>query len=290
MMPPTLPANLVVLNTRPARQQAQLTAAIEQAGGRVVSLPMIEIEALEDAEAVARIRSQINELERFDMLIFVSANAAEIGVGWIEQFWPGLLNELPQRLPKELTIIGVGPATGAVLQERLGVPVVSAADSTGSEAVLQLPALFQVSGQRVAIIRGCGGRELLADTLRERGAEVEYIEVYRRTPCRYPPAEVANRIKQEGVNAIVITSAESLISFKAALTGDADVVDVGNASGGTITNSPANIGAASLIPLVVPSARIADQAGKAGFRRVISADGSDPQSLLAALATLSASA
>jgi uroporphyrinogen-III synthase len=51
-----------------------------------------------------------------------------------------------------------------------------------SESVLALPA-FQapaVAGRRVLILRGDGGRDLLGDTLRARGAEVEYLTCYHR--------------------------------------------------------------------------------------------------------------
>ena len=275
---------LVVLNTRPAGQQASLSAAIEQAGGRVVSLPLLEIEVLEEEASISRIREQISRLERFQVLIFVSTNAAEIGVGWIRRLRDGL--------PSGLTVIGVGPTTGALLRELLSASpeadiggsgddggtgsseaspqIITAAGGMGSEAVLELPVLSaaQVGGRRVGIVRGRGGRELLADTLRRRGAEVEYVEVYRRLPRRYPAGEVPRLMAGEGVNVMVVTSGESLRYLKAA------VAD--------------NIESVSLIPLVVPSARLRAEAEKTGFRRAVNADGSDNRALLAALAAVTA--
>ena len=257
-------AGLVVLNTRPAQQQGELSKAIEQAGGRVLSLPLLRIQALQDAASRARIHAQVARLDKFDLLVFVSPNAAEIGMRHLWQQWP--------RLPAGLTLVGIGPATGAVLQDSLqeqdqdhAKPLMAAA-GMGSESALRLPALApaQVKGRRVAILRGRGGREVLAETLQQRGAEVEYIEVYARLPLTYPPPEVAQLLAREGVNAVLLTSGGALDCF--------------------IPHKEA----ASLIPLVVPSARVQTLARQAGFRQVVDAGGGDKQSLLAALASLAA--
>lgn len=257
-------AGLVVLNTRPAGQQAELSRAIEKAGGRAVSLPLLGIQPLQDETSLARIREQIARLGEFDLLIFVSPNAAEIGMQHLRQQW--------QHLPAGLTLVGVGPATGAVLQgslqeqEKDGPRLLVAAGGMGSESALRLPALApaQVKGQRVAIVRGRGGREALADSLVQRGAQVDYIEVYVRQPLTYPPSDIAQLLAGEGVNAVLITSAGALDCF--------------------IPHKEA----ASLIPLVVPSARVQALAQKAGFQQVVDAGGGDRQSLLAALSSLAA--
>ncbi len=66
--------------------------------------------------------------------------------------------------------------------------VIAPQDGFDSEAVIALPefAADAVRGRKVLIFRGDGGRELLADTLRERGASVEYVTCYRRYLSRWP--------------------------------------------------------------------------------------------------------
>ena len=260
---------LTVLNTRPVARQAGLSAAIKAAGGRAVELPLLSIAPLQDAAAKARIEGSIEDLAQFAVLVFVSVPAAEIGVDLIRRRWP--------RLPPGLIALGLGPATGEALRPLLQVPepeledlTIVIADGSGSEAVLDLPMMSpaRLQGRRVAVFRGRGGRELLAQGLQQRGAQVEYVEVYERVAVAYRPGEVAAVMAREGVDAAVITSVEALGCYSAALGPD--------------------MAAASLIPLVLPSARVQDAARQAGFPHAVNAAGSDAPSLLRALSTLRA--
>jgi uroporphyrinogen-III synthase len=69
------------------------------------------------------------------------------------------------------------------------------AEGSDTEALLAMPQLAHISGQRVLIVRGVGGRELLADVLVERGAQVQLAEVYTREPAR-PGAELQAQVEQ----------------------------------------------------------------------------------------------
>ncbi|MCQ8130902.1 uroporphyrinogen-III synthase, partial [Methylomonas rivi] len=102
---------------------------------------------------------------------------------------------------------------------------------------------------RVTIVRGVGGREKLAQTLRDRGAEVAYLEVYRRRLPDTGKDELLQTLRQEQLDAVTITSGEALQNLLAML-------------------EPA---AASLLrkrPLVVASGRIGQLALELGFERI----------------------
>jgi uroporphyrinogen-III synthase len=77
----------------------------------------------------------------------------------------------------------------------------------GSESLLALTEMQDVAGQKMMIVRGETGRELLADTLRARGANIQYLEVYKRCLPRYTQEEVTRALK---VDTIIVTSVAGL--------------------------------------------------------------------------------
>lgn len=79
-----------------------------------------------------------------------------------------------------------------------------------SEALLAEPALREVAGRRIAIFRGDGGRELLGNTLRERGAEIEYAECYRRVRPSVDPTPLLRQWARGEIDVVTITSVEAL--------------------------------------------------------------------------------
>ena len=146
-----------VLVTRARDQAGPLIAAVEAAGGAAWLLPALEIAPLPAPERTG---------EAPDLAIFVSANAVRHG----ERFL---------RLPG-CRCAAIGPATAAAMGQAGRPPDLVPAGGYDSESLLAADELADMTGRRVLIVRGRGGRELLADTLRERGAAVHYAEVYER--------------------------------------------------------------------------------------------------------------
>ena len=149
-----------VLVTRPKHQSLALATAIEQEGGLPVQFASIEI----IARNAASVAEDAYRLPKPDIAIFVSSNAVEHGIEHADG----------------ARIAVVGPASAeAVVAAGRKVDIVPP-DGFDSEHLLTLPELCDVAGKRVRIIRGQSGRELLANTLRSRGAEVDYLAVYQR--------------------------------------------------------------------------------------------------------------
>ena len=112
-----------------------------------------------------------------------------------------------------LRAAAVGAGTAAALRAH-GVPQVLAPPAGGdSESLLALPAMQQVSGQRVLVFRGIGGREQLADTLRARGAQVEYVECYRRVRPAADPEPLRARLRRGELDAVTAASGEALANL-----------------------------------------------------------------------------
>lgn len=198
-----------VLVTRPVSQALGIASLIKDAGGQPVLFPTIEIAEPDDP---ARLDDVINRLGEADIAIFVSANAALYAAGRIRARW--------RTLPEHLVLIAVGPASARTLAEQGLGNAVSPADGASSEALLELPLLTGVAGKRIVIFRGQGGRELLAETLHARGAQVEYAECYRRVIARVDPAPLVARWRQGRIHVVLIASGEALENLRTLLGPD----------------------------------------------------------------------
>ena len=185
-----------IVVTRPAQQAQTLADLIRAAGGRALLFPVIEIVDVADARPV---RALLNRLDRFDLAIFISPNAVERGLRLIAT------NPLPPRL--KIAAIGGGSVKALA---RFGIREVIAPQRFDSEALLDLPALAQVAGQRIVIFRGEGGREVLGAALAQRGAHVEYAECYRRQRPRADVAPLIQAWERGEIEAIVVTSSEGV--------------------------------------------------------------------------------
>lgn len=220
-----------ILVTRPGERAAGLARRIEAAGGRAIVFPAIEIEDLPPPAALA-------ELARFDLAVFVSPTAVAKVMAHI-QTWP-----------RGLRAATVGGGTRRELEQRGVTNVVSPAHGADSESLLAMPELSDIDGKRVVVFRGEGGRELLGETLRARGARVEYAACYRRTPPKARPTWA-----EREVHAVTVSSSQSLANLRDAL------------------------GIAFLRgrPLFVPHPRVADAARALSLDEVVLAGPSDDQ-------------
>ncbi len=159
----------VVVNTRPLHQQAELEALLVGAGAHVLAFPVIEIVTPEKNPHQTEL---IDQIEQFDILVFISRNAVSGGLNLIGS----------KQLSDRLQFAVIGAATQAELVA--SVPNLDrrliSSEPFNSESLLRNAAFKQVSGKRILIFRGQAGRSLLGDELTARGAEVNYCEVYRR--------------------------------------------------------------------------------------------------------------
>lgn len=188
-----------VLVTRPAHQAENLCRLIEERDGVAVRFPTLAIAALEDT---CTIQNTLAHLDKYQWLIFVSANAVTMhryysDDGKIEKF-------------KSVRIAAIGKATAqALVQAGLSVDLVPES-GYNSEALLAMTQMQQMMGQRCLIVRGEGGREELATTLRNRGATVEYLDVYKRMIPGMDNSQVSLLLAQSMLDAITVTSGEAL--------------------------------------------------------------------------------
>jgi uroporphyrinogen-III synthase len=189
-------AGVGVLVTRPEHQSAALVSAIEAAGGRPIIFPAIVVSPLD----TLAVEAQAAELRDPDITIFVSTNAVLYGLDY----------------GGAARIAAVGPATAAAIEAAGRTVDIRPQGGFDSEHLLAEPELNDVAGKVVRIIRGQSGRELLADTLRARGAVVEYLPVYSRRAPR-PDTAALERLEATwcsgGIDAVTIMSVETMVNL-----------------------------------------------------------------------------
>lgn len=233
-----------ILLTRPVGQNEALADAIRAAGGEPLIFPTLEIRDLDDDAALAAATAVLHE---YDLAVFVSPNAVARALPFIlaRRVWPA-----------ELRAATVGPATAAALRAHGVMDVLAPAEQFDSEHLLALlPA--DLTGWRVAIFRGQQGRPFLADNLRSRGAQVDFVPCYRRE--RPSTAQ-----SLEGpIDACVLTSSEGVRNLW-------DMLD------------PAGRALLRRAVVFVPHARIAAGARAIGLTQVVQTEPGDA-GLLAAL-------
>jgi uroporphyrinogen-III synthase len=193
-------AGIGVLVTRPEHQSQRLAELIRSLGGEPLLFPAMEIVALAD-EATAPV---LKRLPQFDLAIFTSPNAAHLAMQRIAQ---------SGGLPAGLRAAAVGPGTAAELKKSGVREMITPETDFDSEALLEALSGLQFSGKKVVIFRGQGGRELVGESLRRRGAEVEYVECYRRARPRRNLAELLPLWQQGRLRACLATSSEIVINL-----------------------------------------------------------------------------
>lgn len=189
-------AGLRVLVTRPAEQAAGLVERIRRAGAEPIPFPTIAIVPVTPGAL------ELDALAHCDTAIFVSPNAVAHGYPYLRD-----LERAPPR------IIAVGRATRETLARHGCEGVHDPGEHASSEALLDQDVLQDVAGRHICVVRGRGGRELLRETLKERGARVDYLECYRRAvPADADTAGVERALDEHPETLVATVSSETGLS------------------------------------------------------------------------------
>lgn len=250
-------AGIQILVTRPVQQAQPLCDMLNAYGGQAILFPVIKIEAISLSKKMMNI---IEDIDKIDLAVFISPNAVQYGVAQLLAHG---------KIPDKLKLVTIGKASAQKMLQVLGrAPDIYPTEQYNSEALLALDDLQyqQVNNKKVLIFRGCGGRELLAQSLIQRGAEVFYAEVYQR---------VKPELEQQSLEAvwgktsrrpdiITITSNEALSNLVSML-GEA----INGADGEKLSNNNYYLESLWQVPLVVISEKMRIKAQTLGFKNAI---------------------
>ncbi|MCL7945596.1 uroporphyrinogen-III synthase [Marinobacter sp. ATCH36] len=224
-----------ILICRPQPEADRLAEVFREAGADAQVLPLIAREPLPEDPAS---RTLILNLDEFSRVIAVSPYAASLLLEWLDTWWP--------QTPSGIQWYGVGAGTAAVLA---GYGLNTRQPKTGhtSEDLLQLPELASLDHEKVLVVRGQEGRELIPQTLEERGARVTVLPLYRRYRPDYDKTTLIAMLNNFSPEAIITLSGETLNNL----------IALSENTGHNLEDTL----------LVVPVERIAEQARLAGLRR-----------------------
>ncbi|EMF4672400.1 uroporphyrinogen-III synthase [Providencia stuartii] len=242
-----------ILVTRPEPAGSELVAAIKAKGAEAFALPLIQVGPGAELDLLG---SRLQQLTQNDLVFLLSKNAV-----WYADL---TLKQAGRNWSDKLSYYGIGRSTGQYFEALTSKMIRWPEHGETSEALLSLPELQFLEGKRALLLRGNGGRELLASTLRSRGAQVEYCECYTRHPVLYDKAEFNQQWVNKGITDIVISSGQMLALLNELIAENTKAWWFNRR-------------------LLVVSERIADQARQIGWQQVCVANSADNNALLEAL-------
>ena len=234
-----------VVLTRPRADSERLSQALQSEGFQTRVMPIMTIEEIPAAE-----QTLMPSLSGDTLCIFISANAVRFG---LPQLGPALA-----RFP-DLTVIAVGNKTRDTLAaEGIHAQVPARPDSEG---LLAMPALSADDLRDIVIVKGEGGRELLASELTRRGTRVTEWACYRR--C-WPEIDVSE-LAAISAGLIFQASSGEILSRLAELLAGEELADLFQS------------------PIIVPSDRVARLATEIGWGQVVRAEDASDDAFMRAL-------
>jgi|SRR5208283_573617 len=156
-----------ILVGRARHQAGSLSSSLRGLGASVIEIPFIEIRK---PKSFAAMDQALKSFATYDWLILTSANG-------VEAMWERLRKlRITRAKLSHLRIAAIGPATKrAIVQHGLKVKMMP--EEYVAESVVK-GLRDQVNGKRVLLVRAKVARDVIPDSLRAAGAQVDVVEAY----------------------------------------------------------------------------------------------------------------
>jgi uroporphyrinogen III methyltransferase/synthase len=192
-----------VVVTRSRAQAAALVEPFEALGAEVLELPLIEIVAPEDTTPLAH---AVDHLATYDWVVLTSTNGVDRFLERVAHVAP------PAEAFAGVKVAAVGSATALRLR-RAGIePDLVPEDFRAEGLVEGFRQLGIGAGTRILVPRALEAREVLPENLREMGAEVDVVPVYRLVATAPHPTVVA-RLREGSVDVLTFASGNTFLHF-----------------------------------------------------------------------------
>lgn len=160
---------MTFLIARPAEKSVTTLKLFTDSGLQARSLPIIDVALSNEHGHISALNNS-----QASCIIVTSTYAAN----WLLHAYQNqqILLQL-----SALSFVCVGRATGKILQDVVCDANIHIASPENSEGILQSPCLQTVNKGHIVLLKGEGGRDLIASTLRQQNAKVIELCVYNRT-------------------------------------------------------------------------------------------------------------
>lgn len=271
-----------VLLTRVEGRNDNLAVALEKNNISSSEMPMFEIAVTAEAGKISELKQQLTGViepdidtgykldATFDFAFFSSANAVLAAGNFCKQY--------NVKWPADLPCLGMGSATYAAIDRQGWAPMLpddpsGQKDSLTSEEMLDTSWALEVGGKRILLVNGEKGRGLLAERLRQSGAAVEVVTLYRRERVEYSAADCSERLRQLKQD---VESSAAVFASGNTMTNFCELVNEGFIEESLLHN----------LRCLVPSLRVAIEAKERGFKKIVVAEGATDNAFLQKLLEL----
>jgi uroporphyrinogen III methyltransferase/synthase len=192
-----------IVVTRAREQASEFKERLEELGAHCIEFPTIRIVAPPSWEPLDE---AIGHLERYDWAIFTSANGV---ARFMERLWAAGGDV---RALKGVRLAAIGPKTAEAL-ERCGLRIDLVPGEFRAEAILEGLGAAAVAGRRILLARALEARDVLPDTLRRWGAEVDEVAAYQTVLPSDRAADLFALLERGEVDCITFTSSSTVRNF-----------------------------------------------------------------------------
>ncbi len=185
-----------MLVTRAAEQADELCSLLVDAGFHAEAVPVMRLDPLLSTAQLDRLAAATPE---YDVVVFTSANAASM--------------LLSRAGPPAATIaFAIGPGTAAAAR-RHGWSVRPLPEQFVAESLAELISSEDLTGRRVLLPRAAGARPLLPERLRQLGARVDVVELYRMVPEQGSAPKLRQALADPRLDWVTFTSGSTVECF-----------------------------------------------------------------------------
>lgn len=198
-----------IVITRARSQANGFVRALEDLGAEAIEFPTIEIVPPKNYDSLDR---TLQKIEEYDWIIFTSVN----GVSYFSARLAHLKRDIG--ILSKIRVAAIGPETARAV-ESLGVAPQVVPEEYRAEAILEKLSPEEMRGLKVLVPRAAQARDILAQTLRQWGAEVDVVEAYRTVAAGSDPKWMRALLLRREADMVTFTSSSTVSHFVALFAG-----------------------------------------------------------------------